>query len=139
MAPVEASCASAAVRRRQKERRRARQCDIGLPDIYELKVSGESSDGGHSWYSTCWVRKSVRGKVCFEMRSELGKAGFEDSSNEVRGSQFSAEVGNFLLYELLNLMQDLVFGEAGGVEDQGVGRGCEGRRCASTIAAVAFA
>ena len=35
-------------------------------------------------------------------------------------------------------MEDLVFGEAGGVEDQGVGRGCEGRRCARTIAAVAF-
>src|SRR5207237_10182993 len=35
-------------------------------------------------------------------------------------------------------MQDLVFGEAGGVEDQGVGRGCEGRGCARTITAVAF-
>src|SRR5713101_592719 len=35
-------------------------------------------------------------------------------------------------------MEDLVFGEAGGVEDQGVGRGCEGRGCARTITAVAF-
>jgi hypothetical protein len=39
-----------AVRKKKQARKRAQHCDIGLPEIDELKVSGESSDGDYSWY-----------------------------------------------------------------------------------------